>query len=201
MTEEFKPTPKPKNSNSLAEKEMDRVEKHFKEFEDQVNSLTLDRMNEAPTKEAAPQTEIASVDRAKMKETYIKPIRSIGCREKFNEKFRKDYEHDKEYVHFEAENNEIIGEEIDFWTKPYAGMPAEEWKVPVNMPVWAPRYVAEQIKRCKYHRLVMKQNVVPNSNDGRSEMYGTMAADSTVQRLDARPASSKRSVFMGANNF
>ena len=201
MTDEFKPTPKPKVSNSLAEKELDRVEKQFKEFDDHVKSLTQDRMNEAPLKEKAAQTEIAAVDRAKMKELYLKPFKSIGCREKFNERYREDYNHDKEYVNFEAENHEIIGEELDFWTKPYAGMPAEEWKVPVNTPVWAPRYVAEQIKRCKYHRLVMKQNVVPNSNDGRGELYGTMAADSTVQRLDARPASSKRSVFMGAKNF
>jgi len=62
----------------------------------------------------------------------------------------------KEYVQFIAENKEIIGETIEIWTRPFGGMPAEFWKVPVNKPVWGPRYLAEQIKRCYY--LVIKTN-------------------------------------------
>ena len=136
---------------------------------------------------------------AKAKEIYLKPIRAISCRDKFNEEFRAAYNFDKEYVQFTAENKEIIGESLDLWTRPYAGMPAEEWKVPVNKPVWAPRYVAEQIKRKYYHRLVMQDR--PTSADGMGQYYGSMAVDTTVQRLDAHPVNQKKSVFMGASGF
>lgn len=200
-SEEKRLAGRPKTHSSLAEQEMDKVESQFKEFDQQVKDLTLDRMNEAPNKEFAPQTEISQADRAKLKEIYLKPVKSIGCKEKFNEKFRKEYEFDKEYVYFEAENHEIIGEEIDLWTRPYPGMCAEEWKVPVNTAVWGPRYLAEQIKRSKYHRLVMKQNVGTGADSKGNQYYGSMAADSIIQRLDARPISHKKSVFMGANNF
>jgi len=76
-------------------------------------------------------------------------------------------------------------------------MPAEEWKVPVNKPLWAPRYVAERIKGCKYHRLVMQQST-STSADGMGQYYGSMVADTTIQRLDAIPMSTRKSVFMGA---
>ena len=88
---------------------------------------------------------------ADSKDIYLKPIKSIGSPQKFNEKFRDSYNYDKEYVHFVALNNEIIGEQIDIWTRPYGGMPAEEWIVPCGKPVWGPRYLAEQIKRRRYH--------------------------------------------------
>ena len=191
---------KPKVSNSLAEREIDKAEKQFQAFDDQVKEMTLDRMNLAPKEEVEPQTKISQKEFDKSKEVYLKPIRSIGCQEKFNEKYRKDYQFAIEYVCFIAENHEIIGEEIDLWTKPFAGMPAEEWKIPTNKPIWAPRHVAEQLSRCKYHRLTMDQNIKSGA-DGNGQYFGAMCVDKTIPRLDARPASTKKSIFMGANNF
>jgi hypothetical protein len=191
-------TEKPK-VNSAAEKELIKVEEQFKEFDSQVKEMTQDRMNMAPKLELEPQTKIANRDLDKMKDIYLKPKKSIGSREKFNELYREQYNHSKEYVQFIAENKEIIGENIDLWTKPFAGMPAEEWDVPTNKPVWAPRYVAEQISRKFYHRLTMKENSI--GSDGMGSYYGTMAVDNTIARLDAKPVSSRRSVFMGGSNF
>lgn len=193
-------TNKPKVSSSSAEKELDKVEKQFQAFDENVKSLTQDRMNAAPLKEEEAQTKISQKDLEKSQGIYLKPTRSIGSREKFNENYRKDYEFASEYVNFIAENKEIIGETIDLWTKPFAGVPAQEWKVPVNTSVWGPRFVAERIKGCRYHRLIMKQNTNAGS-DGMGQYYGAMAVDTTVQRLDAIPVSSRKSVFMGANNF
>lgn len=197
MTEDFKKKPIPKTS--LAEKELDKLDKEFKEFDDQVKSLTLDQMNQAPKQDVEPQTKIAQSDIAHMKDIYLKPSRSIGSQEKFNEKYRADYNFAKEYVHFTAEHREIKGESIEMWTKPFAGMPAEYWQVPTNKPIWAPRYVAEQIKRATYHRLTMENKMT----DGNSnyQYFGAIAVDTTVQRLDAIPVSQKKSIFMGANNF
>lgn len=191
---------KPNPKTSLAEKELDKVEAQFKEFDNQVKDLTLDRMNSAPKQDIEPQTKISQIDKDKAKATYLKPSRTIGSKEKFNEKFRSLYDFDKEYVHFTAENKEIIGETIDLWAKPYPGCPAEYWNIPTNKPIWAPRYIAERIKGCKYHRLTMQQNVGTGS-DGMGQYYGALAVDTTIQRLDAVPESMRKSIFMGANSF
>lgn len=195
-----RPRGRPKSQNSLAAQEMDKAEKQFDKFDEEIKSMTMDRMNEAPKKEVEPQTKLSQNEIARSKDIYLKPDKTIGCREKFNEKFRAAYEFDKEYVQFTAENKEIIGETIEMWTKPFAGIPAQFWKVPVNKPVWAPRYVAEQIKRRTYHRLKM-DDTQNTGRDGTGVFYGQMAVDTTIQRLDAIPVSSRRSVFMGAVNF
>ena len=190
-----KPTPK----TSLAEKELDKVEKQFEAFDTQVKEMTQDRMNMAPKPETEPQTKMSSKDIEKSKDVYLKPAKTIGCRDKFNEDYREDYNFAKEYVQFIAENKEIIGETIELWTRPFGGMPAEFWQVPVNKPVWGPRYLAEQIKKCTYHRLIKQQT--PTHTEGMGQFYGSMAIDTTVERLTARPVSSRKSIFMGAAGF
>jgi hypothetical protein len=188
-----------KKKPSIAEQELNKLDQQFQEFDQNVKELTLDRMNAAPKREEEQQTKLSQKDIEKSKDVYLKPDRSIPVRDKFNEDYRKQYEFDKEYVHFVAENKEIIGEMIEIWTRPYGGMPAEFWKVPTNKPVWGPRYLAEQIKSKCYHRMVMQQNTVGADHAG--QYYGTMAADTTIQRLDAHPVSSKKSLFMGASGF
>ncbi len=199
MTEEEKRGPGRPKLNSASEKELDKAEKQFEKFDSEIKSMTLDRMNTAPVKEEEPQTKLSSKEIEKSKDIYMKPKRSIASREKFNEDYRKDYNFSKEYVNFIAENKEIIGETIDLWTKPFAGMPAEEWDIPVNKPIWAPRYVAERIKACRHHRLVMQDR--PVNADGMGQYYGSMAVDTTVQRLDAHPVTSRKSIFMGSESF
>lgn len=185
--------------NSSGEKELTKVEGQIKEFNDSVNKLTVDAMNQAPLNLVEPQTNLSKNQLQNAKEIYLKPHKSIGSREKFNEDYRKEYEEAKQYVHFIAENKEVIGEDIDLWTKPFAGMPAEWWKVPVNKPIHAPRYVAEQIKRCRYHKMVMRDAVT--NGDGNVQYYGAMAVDSTEQRLDAHPVNETKSIFMSSSKM
>jgi len=183
-----------------AEKELDKAQEQFDAFDSQVKQMTLDRMNEAPQEKKEPLTKLSQEEIDNSKEIYLKPTRSIASREKFNEDYREDYNFAKEYVRFIPENREIIGETIELWTKPFAGMPAEYWKIPCGKPVWGPRYVAEQIAKCKYHRLIMQENVAIEKN-GFGQIYGALAVDTTVQRLDALPVSPKKSVFMGSGKF
>lgn len=186
--------------NSESEKELIKVEKQLEKFESEIKEMTMDRMNAAPkAAPTEPQVPLSQKQIEKSKEVYLKPDKTIGCRDRFNEDYRSQYEFDKEYVQFIAENKEIIGETIEIWTRPYAGIPAEFWKVPVNKPVWGPRYLAEQIKRKFYHRLTMQENRVTGT-DGIGQWYGTMAVDNTIQRLDARPVSSNKSFFVGAKS-
>lgn len=190
---------KPKVSSSLAEKELDKVEKQFEAFDQNIKDLTHDRMNAAPAPEREP-SRLSQAEIEKSKDIYLKPVKAIGSREKFNEDYRKEYEFAKEYVRFEAAHKEIIGETIEMWTKPFAGMPAELWNIPVSKPVWGPRYLAEQITKCRYHRMSMQQSVTTGA-DHMGQYYGSMVVDTTVQRLDAIPVSNTKSIFMGARGF
>lgn len=191
---------KPSPANSESAKELDKAEKQFEAFDNHIKDMTLDRMNAVPKEEIEPQTKIAQRDLDKQKDIYLKPKRTMSSREKFNEKFRDDYNFKKEYVSFIAENRELIGVEIELWIKPFPGVPCEEWVIPTNKLVWAPRYVAERIKGCSYHRFVMQQHTRTESNM-MGEMYGSMAVDTIVQRMDAMPATARKSIFMGAVGF
>lgn len=197
MTEyKSKPTPR----SSLGNIELDKAEKQFNNFEDNLKDLTFDKLNAAPLQESEPQTKLSQADIAKSKDIYLKPFRSISSNQKFNEDYRKQYEYAKEYVHFTAEHKEIIGENIELWTRPFGGMPAEFWKVPANTPVWGPRYLAERIKDCTYSVLTMNENKI-TGNHAMGQDFGQMVVDRKVQRLDAHPVSQRKSLFMGANNF
>lgn len=200
MSEKKDLTSKPQVSSGFAQKELDKAEKQFEKFNEDCTALTKDRMDSAPKEETEQQTKLSQREIDKSKDIYLKPFKTIGSKEPFNEKFRDDYSFQKEYVCFIAENNEIIGEDIELWTKKFPGQPAEMWKVPVNKPVWGPRYLAEQIKNATYHRLVMQDHVA-TSSDHMGTYTGTMVVDSVRQRLNAFPASTRKSVFMGASGF
>lgn len=188
-------TEKPKLANGAAQQEIDKIETQFNQFDKEVKSLTLDRMNEAPSLEEEPQTKMSSREQKNAKDIYLKPSKYQSSKEPFNEKWRADYEYAKEYVQFIAEHKELIGETIEIWTKRFPGMNAEFWEVPTNKPVWGPRYLAEQIRSRTHHRLVMKENMVV-AHDHAGQYYGTMAADTTIHRMDAYPVTQRRSVFM-----
>ena len=46
---------KPRPTSSLAEKELQKADDQFKAFDENVKSLTLDRMNQAPKLDQEPQ--------------------------------------------------------------------------------------------------------------------------------------------------
>ena len=203
MTEQKRP-----KVNSEGQRELDKAAEQFEAFDNQIKEMTLDRMNAAPKQESEQQTKLSQSELEKSKEIYLKPKRTFppgvdpktGVREKFNERFRAEYEFQKEYVRFVAQNNEIIGESIEFDLKKFPGTNVESWVVPVNKPVWAPRMVAERIKGSKYHKLIMQDRTTTGS-DQMGQYYGTMAVDSVVQRLDAYPAAEQKSIFMGKTQF
>lgn len=191
---------KPSPKSSLAEKELDKAQAQFEHYEANIASLTLDKMNEAPLKESEPHNKLTQNQIADSNDIYIKPFKTIACRDKFNEDYRKDWDFAKEYVYITAQNNMILNEFLQFWTKPFAGIPYEEWKIPVNKPIWVRRHVAEQIKNCVHHELVMDESKKVESNEF-GDFCGQMVAKKTVQRFDAFPATKKKSIFMGTSTF
>jgi hypothetical protein len=197
---------KPTDVSPTVAKELDKVEEQLKAREDNYKGLTLDNMNTAPISEV--EYKMSQADVGNSTDVYLKPVKSIGpgvnaktgARETFNEKFRKAYEFQKEYVQFTAYNNMIIGEDIEMWTKPFPGVNCDMWRIPCNKPIWAPRYVAEQLTRCRHHTLTMQKETITGA-DGMGQYTGQIVAKSTVQRLDAQPVQSKKSIFMGANSL
>lgn len=196
------PRKKPIPTSSLAEQELDRLDGQFKEFEDQVKSFDINTLAKAPKEETEPQTKMSQneIASALQKPLYLKPAKSIGSPQKFNEKFRDQWEYAKQYVPFIAEHNEVKGDTIEIWTRRYAGTPAEFWQVPVNKPVMGPRYLAEQIRSRCYRRLVMDESKKTGS-DGMGTWYGAMVAETTINRLNANPVTNKRSIFVGDSAF
>lgn len=199
---EYKPKEKPKAHTSLAAKELDNAEKQFDDFDKQVKAVTMDRMAEAPKLETESSIKLSQKQIEESADVYLKPHKVIspGGKDKFNEKFRDEYNFSKEYVKFIAENKEVQGETIDIWTRPFPGMPAEEWLVPVGKPVWGPRYLAEQIKRKSYHRLAMEEKTITGHNQF-GQTYGKIVVDNTIERLTAIPVSNRKSIFMGSGGF
>lgn len=205
---EVKPRGRPRTNADEAPKlnaegmnELEQVKKQLALFEDQIKQLTLDKMKEAPVKETEPQTKMSQKDIAESKDLYLKPNRCHFASEKFNEKFRDQWNEAKEYVFFIAENNECKGDAITLWTKKFPGVPMEEWIVPVNKPLWAPRYVAEQIKGAAYRQLKIDETAATGGQHALGYETGRITVESTIQRLDARPATKNRSIFMGTSGF
>lgn len=172
--------------NSESQKELDKAEASFQAFDEQVKSMTVDQMNKAPVLEMEPQTKQSTRELNKQDAVHIKPIRSINSKEPFNEKYRQEHTKAWEYIRCVVENNEIIGEAVELWTKKFPGDSAHFWRIPVNKPVFLPRHVAERIADCKYHRLMMDQTQI-SSSDGMGTYMGSMVVDHTKHRLDCRP--------------
>lgn len=172
--------------NSKGQEELDKVQEQFNTFDAGVKSLTLDERNKAPIADFEPQTRLSGREQQALGVIYIKPARTIGSKEKFNEAYRNHYEESKKYVKCIVENYEIQGERVDLWTKPFPGMPAELWELPVNKPIAIPGYVAERISNCCYHRMHMDEGKTISA-DGMGTYYGAMAVKETKRRIDARP--------------
>lgn len=186
---------KPNVSSPEAQKELDRVEQQFEKQEQDLKNV----MSERPTasSENYPEHRISQKEIEKSSDVYLKPKRSIPSREKFNERFRESYNRDKEYVHYTVQHEEIKGETVELWTKPYPGLPAEEWAIPSGKPVWIPRYVAKKLEEgCVYHRLRTEDR--PTKSEGGMTYYGSMVVDDLIYRISARPVPTHRVIPVGS---
>ncbi len=81
---------KPKLSSGFGNQELDKAEKQIEAFDENIKQMTKDRLDQAPQKEVEPQNRLSQREIADSKDIYLKPAKSIGAREPFNENYRKD---------------------------------------------------------------------------------------------------------------
>lgn len=180
--------------NLEGHKELEKVEAQIDNFKETMPTA-LEVRNSMSFKETEPQTKMSQSDMNKSDVLYLKPKRTFPSREKFNEKFRDEFNRLREYVEFIAENNEIKGESIDFCIKKFPGMAVEEWLVPVNRPVSAPRYVKERIEECGY--TIFTTNNANVGQEGGVVYYGQMVAEERKARLSTREFVKKPKISVG----
>lgn len=174
--------------NSESQNQLDQAVAQVDAFNEEVKALADAPLKAAPLEETEQQTKMSKRETAKYDAPYIKPERSIQCKEKPNEKYQKERDYMWEYVKIIAENNEIVGETIELWTKKFPGDPAHFWKIPVNKPIYVPRLVAERLTECSYTRYAMEDRQNTMGSDGMGTYYSGMVAKNTVRRLNALPA-------------
>lgn len=126
----------------------------------------------------------------------IRPRKSVSHPAPFNEKFRKQWNRGWQYVTAIVDNHELIGQDVECWTKQFPGDPAHFWIIPCNRPVKIPRLLVEQLNKCCYSRMTMEAQ--PTQQKDGAVFYGAMKRESLRHRISARIIDdSSTSIAMG----
>lgn len=164
--------------DSYGQKELKKAEAQVEKFNEDVKQAS-----ESPVNSSVKQEVIIDDLISPDKYFFLKPVKRIKSKEKFNETFRKQYEEASELIFFIAENIEQEGEKICKWTKAFPGIDAEYWEIPVNRIVKGPRYLCEEISACSYNQLMMEDRLT--SQDKNMSYYGSLVVSKTKHRLNA----------------
>ena len=175
-------------------KEVKKLEEKFQEQSEAISKINRAELK-APLEEKEQQTKISQKEARKYDAPFIKPVRSIGCnaKEKPLESLEPMRKRAWEYVKCVVENYETIGEPVECWTKRFAGDNYDFWIVPVNTPIYIPRLLADQLSKCKYHRIIMKAQ---EGSEGRHTEtagvadIGIIEVKNEVQRISCKEVGS-----------
>ena len=182
------------------EKEIVKLNAKFEEYEKKIEALTLENTRLAKDKDEDNITRLSQREIAKSPDIYVKPKKTLmAVGEKFNEKYREEYNYKKQYVRVIAEHRECPGDTIEIWTKRFAGTPAEFWEIPTGKPVFIPRYVAEELADRKYNKIKMDGDSRDDRNRsgsyGEIEQYGMPTVEEKIKRITAYSASTNATIF------
>lgn len=97
-----------------------------------------------------PQTQVV---KSRIKYKRIEPAKKFKAVGVLSDKFKKDHDHDWEYVEGIYENMLEPGVGAEFWFCKYPGDPDCFWKIPANIPVSIPRMIAKHLESTDcYHK-------------------------------------------------
>ena len=148
----------------------------------------------APEVEQQPAVEMSYKDFKATDAPVITFSRAFAAPGKPNPKCEAERRRGWQYVKCICENFEVFGETIELWQCRWPGDPHSFWQVPVNKPIYLPRFVAEHLASRKYHRFKMEdrnQYLVAQetmNGIGTSDVAQTMVARETHKRLGCRSA-------------
>lgn len=155
---------------------------------EEMKNLTVDEINKAPLTEVEPQTKMSKEEVEHYDAPVIKPTRSFPAHSKPSSKEKKERERGWELVKCIAENVEIYGEKIEFWLNKYLGDPTHFWEIPVNKPIYLPRFVAEHLATRTYHRFKMVDRSGRSFMEGSSSGEESLVVRETLARVTCKPA-------------
>lgn len=179
-----------KVSSGMIQQEKERIDDQVTDFQQKnLESTSMDAVAAAPIKETAAQTQISAKQIEKTDAPWIKPSRSYspGKGEKRIPQLEAEIARGKEYIKCIAENAECLGARLEFWLKKYPGEPCHFWEIPVNRPVYLPRYVAEHISTRWYSRIKMSEGAIYDVGSADGGLLNHMQVTERVRRLDCRP--------------
>jgi hypothetical protein len=111
-----------------------------------MNELSVDKINEIAPKqeEKMPVVVLSKKEIAAMEGIqYVEPIRKFQAFGVLPEKWKKERDHDWEYVKGIYENEVVRGDPIRFTFSKWPGDPDCMWEIPSNKPVYVPRMIAK----------------------------------------------------------
>ncbi|HEX5553450.1 MAG TPA: hypothetical protein VFX43_09400 [Chitinophagaceae bacterium] len=153
-------------------------------MQEQMSALTQDAMQSAPLHEVEAQTKMTKKQVEEYDAPVIRATKSMPSTGKALPQEAQAREDGWKYIKCIAENNEVVGEMIEFWYKKFSGDPIYFWQVPVNKPIYLPKHVAQHISDRKYH--VMKMQSKPIHEVAFGEPMDRLVCQETRRRLDCR---------------
>ena len=182
-----KETPHPQ-VNMDGAKELRKFDAEFKDFSQHIKDFNpFTGLEDVKPSIATDQSRLFLASGA----LYMRPVRSVNrpnfktdkvdSRVFFDEKHRKQYDLDWEYVEVTIRHAETPGDSVDAWTGKWGCDPAHYWILPTQKLIAIPRHLAVQLSKCKYHRLVANDRPLAHSQFGL--FTGGMAVDSIVERI------------------
>lgn len=143
-------------------KETEKLVKGVANLQEDLNSLTVDKINETAVSEPEVEIQLTMKQKAASEHCkYIEPKRSMKALGKLPEKLKAQHSKDWEYVKGIYENYIVSGESVSFWLCLYPGDPDCLWEIPANTPVYVPRMVAKHLEEVqKYHTFDFKEKPI-----------------------------------------
>ncbi len=168
-------------------KKQEEMVKNVSKISEDMNQLTMDKIDETPDKEPEIQTKLTNKEMAdELGIRYIEPKRMLGILGELPESLKKEHDHDWEYVKGIYENIDNIGESVEFWYTKYPGDHDCLWELPSNVPVFVPRMIAKHLEDVQqYHKFDYKNKGTAALQHG--DFEDTFETVETVYRGKFRP--------------
>lgn len=165
-------------------KELEQAIVNSDKMREDMSKITMDAVAGVPLAETDVQTKMTKKQIEEYDAPVIKPSKSMPSTGKPLDKEKAMREDGWKYIKVIAENNEVVGERVDFWHKKFAGDPIYYWEIPVNKPIYVPKHIAQHLSERKYHVFKMQDRSREGLQHG--DYAQSLICQETRRRIDCR---------------